>query len=90
VCPITDFLCNSTGRCIPLTWACDGEEDCSDGSDESIEVGCLRGDTTMCPPNQFRCANHRCIDEVRSVGKEEASRISGSTILIRMSRLSMN
>ncbi|KDR21144.1 hypothetical protein L798_04073, partial [Zootermopsis nevadensis] len=63
VCPNTDFLCNSTGRCIPLTWACDGEEDCSDGSDESIEVGCLRGDMTMCPPNQFRCANHQCIDE---------------------------
>jgi hypothetical protein len=49
-----------------MTWACDGEEDCTDGLDESTDVGCLRRDTTMCPPNQFRCANHQCIDEVRA------------------------
>jgi len=64
VCPNTDFHCDSTGRCIPVTWACDGEEDCTDGLDESTDVGCLRRDTTVCPPNQFRCANHQCIDEV--------------------------
>jgi integrin beta 2 len=64
VCPNTDFHCNTTGRCIPLSWTCDGEDDCSDGSDESIEVDCPRGDTTLCPPNQFWCANHHCIDEV--------------------------
>jgi hypothetical protein len=67
VCPNTDFRCNSTGRCIPLAWACDGEDDCTDGSDENIEADCLKNDT-LCPPNQFRCANDRCIDEVCSAG----------------------
>ena len=63
-CPNTDFRCNSTGRCIPLTWACDGEDDCSDGSDESLEIGCLRVNNSACLPYQYQCVNHRCIEMV--------------------------
>lgn len=33
-CEESQFPC-SNGRCIPLLWKCDGDEDCSDGSDES-------------------------------------------------------
>ncbi|KAG8233631.1 hypothetical protein J437_LFUL001042 [Ladona fulva] len=39
-CGSTDFRCNGTGRCIPLTWVCDEEKDCLDGSDENSDRNC--------------------------------------------------
>lgn len=33
-CPSTFIQCTSTGGCVPIQWQCDGENDCSDGSDE--------------------------------------------------------
>lgn len=36
-CAEVDFVCNN-GQCVPKRWHCDGEPDCEDGSDESIEI----------------------------------------------------
>lgn len=62
-CPQSHFRCNTTGRCIPWTWVCDNEEDCTDGSDEHADQGCL-SNTHECDVDMFECLNHRCIDEV--------------------------
>uniref|UniRef100_A0A8C1U7X5 Very low-density lipoprotein receptor n=1 Tax=Cyprinus carpio TaxID=7962 RepID=A0A8C1U7X5_CYPCA len=49
-CAEVDFVCRS-GQCIPKRWQCDGEPDCEDGSDESIEM-CH---TRTCRVNEFSC-----------------------------------
>lgn len=36
-CAETDFVCQN-GQCVPSRWQCDGEPDCEDGSDESLDV----------------------------------------------------
>lgn len=36
-CAEVDFVCHN-GQCVPKRWHCDGEPDCEDGSDESIEI----------------------------------------------------
>lgn len=35
-CPHDEFQCNNT-LCKPLSWKCDGEDDCGDNSDENPE-----------------------------------------------------
>lgn len=58
-CSETDFKCNSSGRCIPMSWVCDHEVDCfDDGEDE--EQDCKIPDT--CPEDNFRCLLGDCID----------------------------
>lgn len=46
------------GRCIPKRYACDGREDCPDGSDESFAV-C--GVVDPCA-GKLRCEDKRCMD----------------------------
>lgn len=36
-CAEADFVCYN-GQCIPKRWHCDGEPDCEDGSDESVDI----------------------------------------------------
>ena len=33
-CPVNFFACPS-GRCIPMSWTCDKENDCENGADET-------------------------------------------------------
>lgn len=63
-CPPSHFKCNTTGRCIPQSWVCDAEPDCSDGSDEQADQGCSPINNE-CGVNMFQCLNNHCIDEVR-------------------------
>lgn len=36
VCTPEEFTCKSSeGECIPMSWVCDGNSDCSNGSDEA-------------------------------------------------------
>ncbi|CAB3232339.1 unnamed protein product [Arctia plantaginis] len=59
-CPAGTFACKH-GRCIDMLYVCDGDLDCSDGSDEdSLPTGPCANVT--CNEEQYtRCDNNRCI-----------------------------
>lgn len=42
-------------RCVPIWWKCDGQSDCSDGSDEPQTCP-----PRYCPIGQFQCLDGNC------------------------------
>lgn len=55
-CEENQFQCKNK-MCIPVSWHCDGVNDCSDGSDEDAETCSQK----TCRPGEFQCANGRCV-----------------------------
>ena len=56
-CPKNHLQCKNTTICVEPYWLCDGDNDCGDNSDEDP----LHCGSRSCPPNSFRCPDHRCI-----------------------------
>ncbi|XP_029548487.1 low-density lipoprotein receptor-related protein 1 [Salmo trutta] len=54
-CDANEFMCQNR-QCIPKHFVCDHDNDCSDSSDEFMEC-----EYPKCGPNEFRCANGRCL-----------------------------
>lgn len=59
-CEANKFRCNDN-RCIPYSWVCDGDRDCSSGEDEPRQE-CQHGNYT-CPDEMFKCDSGRCINK---------------------------
>uniref|UniRef100_A0A803SM43 LDL receptor related protein 1B n=1 Tax=Anolis carolinensis TaxID=28377 RepID=A0A803SM43_ANOCA len=56
-----EFLCHDLVTCVSRNWLCDGEPDCPDDSDESIDV-CPEEIEFKCPLNHLKCiGTNRCI-----------------------------
>ncbi|KAH9392543.1 hypothetical protein TYRP_005623, partial [Tyrophagus putrescentiae] len=60
-----EFLCHSTGTCLPLSRRCDPAvcqdnfADCSDSPDATLfNAG---GEQSQCPSNMFRCRDGQCV-----------------------------
>nr|CAD7429648.1 unnamed protein product [Timema monikensis] len=66
-CTNNEFKCTD-GSCVSLTWKCDLEPDCSDGSDE-VECEVV---PPSCSEGEFQCAYPRCVrQEFRCDGDDD-------------------
>uniref|UniRef100_A0A673GG94 Low-density lipoprotein receptor-related protein 8-like n=1 Tax=Sinocyclocheilus rhinocerous TaxID=307959 RepID=A0A673GG94_9TELE len=56
-CPPEKFDCG--GKCVSLSWRCDGERDCENGEDEA---DCAAGES--CSVGEFQCRKRKCLAPV--------------------------
>ncbi|VDN01460.1 unnamed protein product [Thelazia callipaeda] len=59
-CGLVEFECRRNKKCISLTYLCDGDDDCGDGTDEGIET-CA--DFKCASADHFKCHSNQCIDK---------------------------
>lgn len=52
-----EYECRDRLMCVHRQWVCDGDKDCSDGSDEAPDM-CSN---ITCRADQFGCRNRECI-----------------------------
>lgn len=38
MCDVGEFLCDDHVSCVSESWLCDGEADCPDASDETLQI----------------------------------------------------
>lgn len=62
-CKKDEFSCKNNHQCIPQSWVCDNENDCTDDSDEDA---CMNKD---CEPWMFKCGDGRCVYSTWRCGK---------------------
>lgn len=64
-CGAGQFQCVHSFQCVPLSWRCDGEEDCADQSDEeqcpSLVPGTLPPQDHCPHPDQYQCFDNTCL-----------------------------
>ena len=85
-CGENEFRCLNRFYCIHNSWLCDGDNDCPDGSDESVDqCGNMDGtgfgslsqvpgaiDGSPCRTDQFQCDSGQCIPgHLQCSGKPE-------------------
>jgi low-density lipoprotein receptor-related protein 4 len=60
-CSTTEFKCDD-GRCIPLRWRCDSEQDCDSGEDEK-DCSDIGPPNRECSDDEYMCKDSRCISK---------------------------
>lgn len=77
ICESGEFSCSS-GHCISLLFLCDGEDNCDDGSDETLCQNCTSG-VFPCGPSRVCLDRHQLCDGTADCedGRDEDPRVCG-------------
>lgn len=62
-CPVSHFMCHN-GLCISELYKCDGDSDCTDGSDEGAEL--CDGANARCKSTEVLCPSGQCVPDESS------------------------